>query len=33
MIIDKDILQEYPFEGEVYRIGIDESKPLDEQVE
>ena len=33
MIIDKDILQEYPFEGKVYRIGIDESKPLDEQVE
>lgn len=33
MIIDKDILQEYPFEGEVYRFGIDESKPLDEQVE
>lgn len=24
---------EYPFEGTFYRIGIDDSKPLDEQVE
>ena len=33
MYIDRDILQEYPFEGEFYYIGIDESLPLEERVE
>lgn len=33
MILDRSIAQEYPFDGIFYRTGIDESKPLDEQVE
>lgn len=33
MIIDRDILQEYPFDGVFYYMGVDETKPLDEQVE
>lgn len=33
MIVDRNITQEYPFDGTFYRFGIDESKPLDEQVE
>ena len=31
--IDRNILSDYPFKGRFYRIAIDESKPLDEQVE
>lgn len=33
MIIDRNIMQEYPFDGVFYTKGIDESKPLDEQAE
>lgn len=33
MIIDRDIMQEYPFDGVFYTYGIDESKPPDQQVE
>lgn len=34
MYIDHNILEQYPFEnGVFYTIGIDDSKPLDEQVE
>ena len=33
MIIDRTPLEEYPFEGAFYEYGVDESKPLDEQVE
>ena len=33
MIIDRTELEEYPFEGDFYTYGVDESKPLDEQVE
>lgn len=33
MIIDRDEIQEYPFTGSFYTYGVDESKPLDEQVE
>lgn len=33
MIVDRTLLQEYPFHGSIYRYGVDESKPLDEQVE
>lgn len=33
MIIDRNIMQEYPFDGVFYTKGIDESKPLDEQEE
>lgn len=33
MIIDRTVLEEYPFEGSFYTYGVDESKPLDEQVE
>lgn len=33
MIIDRDIMQEYPFDGVFYTYGIDESKPADQQVE
>lgn len=33
MIIEKNILEEYPFDGSFYTYGVDESKPLDEQVE
>lgn len=33
MYTDHHGTEEYPFEGTFYRIGIDDSKPLDEQVE
>lgn len=33
MYIDHNKLQDFPYFGQFYRIGIDESKPLDEQVE
>lgn len=33
MYIEINRIQEYPFDGVFYHIGIDESKPLDEQVE
>lgn len=34
MYIDRNILQEYPFEGEFYYVGIDESNPdLEDRVE
>ena len=33
MYVDKDEIQEYPFIARFYRISVDESKPLDEQVE
>ena len=33
MYIDREILREYPFEGEFYYVGIDESLPLEERVE
>lgn len=33
MYIDHHGTEEYPFYATFYRIGIDESKPLDEQVE
>lgn len=33
MIIDRTPLEEYPFDGAFYEYGVDESKPLDEQVE
>lgn len=33
MVIDSTLLEEYPFEGSFYTYGIDDSKPLDEQVE
>lgn len=33
MLIDRDLLDEYPFDGSFYKYGVDESKPLDEQVE
>ena len=33
MIIDRDPLDEYPFDGYFYDYGVDDSKPLDEQVE
>lgn len=33
MYIERQSLQEYPFNGAFYTFGIDESKPLDEQVE
>lgn len=33
MLIDRNLLNEYPFDGAFYRYGVDESKPLDEQVE
>jgi hypothetical protein len=32
MILDRNILQEYPFTGKFYYIDIDESKPLEERV-
>ena len=31
--IERNKLQDYPYKGTFFRIGIDESKPLDEQVE
>lgn len=33
MLIDRDLLEAYPFDGAFYEYGVDESKPLDEQVE
>ena len=33
MIIDRSQIEEYPFKGAFYTYGVDESKPLDEQVE
>lgn len=33
MIIDNTPLVEYPFKGAFYEYGVDDSKPLDEQVE
>jgi hypothetical protein len=33
MFIDRNKLQLYPYEGQFYRISIDESKPLNQQVE
>lgn len=33
MIVDRELLEEYPFKGSFYRYGVDDSKPLDEQVE
>lgn len=29
----KNLIEEYPFEGVVYKMYIDDNKPLDEQVE
>lgn len=31
--IDHNKLEDYPYRGQFYRIGIDDSKPLDEQEE
>lgn len=33
MIIDRHIMQEYPFKGAFYIYGVDESKPAIEQVD
>lgn len=33
MYIDRNLLEEYPFEGVFYEYDVDPSKPLDEQVE
>ena len=33
MYIDRELLQDYPYEAEFYRIVVDESRPLDQQVE
>lgn len=33
MIIDRDLIQEYPFNGSFYTYGIDMTKPLTERVE
>ena len=33
MYIEHDRLQNYPYFGQFYRIGIDDSLPLDEQIE
>lgn len=33
MIIDRSELEEYPYEGDFYTYEVDDSKPLDEQVE
>lgn len=33
MVVDESMLEEYPFFGKFYTYGIDESKPLDQQVE
>lgn len=33
MYIDHDRLQDYPYYGSFYRVGIDESLPLDQQKE
>ena len=31
--IDHNQFQDYPFRGQFFRMGVDESKPLDQQVE
>lgn len=33
MVIDNQPLEEYPFNGAFYDYGVDDSKPLDQQVE
>lgn len=33
MYIERDYIQEYPFKCRFYTTGVDESKPLEEQVE
>lgn len=33
MLVDNTEIREYPFEGIFYTFGVDESKPLNEQVE
>lgn len=33
MYIDHNRLQDYPFDGVFYTVGVDESKPLDQQQE
>ena len=33
MYIERDYIREYPFSGRFYTTGVDESKPLEEQVE
>ena len=33
MMLERDILEEYPFDGAFYTYGVDDSKPLEEQVE
>lgn len=33
MYIDRNEIEEYPFDGAFYTYGVDDSKPLDEQVE
>lgn len=33
MYIDRNRLEDYPYFGQFYRVGIDDSKPLDEQFE
>lgn len=33
MYIDRNLLDKYPYKGKFYRIGVDDSKPLDEQIE
>jgi hypothetical protein len=33
MYIEREYIQEYPFSGRFYTTGVDESKPLEEQVE
>lgn len=33
MYIDHNKLQDYPYFGQFYRVGVDDSKPLDQQFE
>lgn len=33
MIINRDEIYEYPFEGRFFHVGIDETKPYDERTE
>lgn len=33
MYIDRNEIEEYPFDGAFYTYGVDDSKPLEEQVE
>lgn len=33
MIIDRNLLKEYPFDGAFYTYGVDKTKPLEEQIE